>query len=230
MRKEPFTENELRCAFTEYGKMLADSLSANEELAGQHRFSTEFECKMQGLFNCPEKKKSIVFGKTALRRAAACVGIILIGASALTFSVKAVRTAVAGFFVETYEKLSLIVHIKDDEVNEPEKLKQRYEPSYWPDGYARKSEEKNKNRYQVTYSNDIDSIVFTQRATNGTAIDTESTPHEWLEVNGLQGIYYESRGVTYIVWEDAIYRFEIFGPINKDELLKMAESLELSDK
>jgi hypothetical protein len=230
MSGQPLTEKELRRAFTIYGNMLADSLPADEELAEEHEFSPEFERKMQDMIHSLGKKKPVAFQKPVLRRVAIFAGVMLLGASVMTFSVKAVRTAVTGFFVETFEKFSLIVHIKDDEVSEPDELEQLYKPTYLPDGCVFESETEIKPRYRVVYSNEVNSIVFLQAVKDGTAIDTESAPHEEIQVNSMKGICYEAKGVSHIIWENSCYRFEIYGSIGMEELQKMAWSLELSEK
>ena len=184
--------------------------------------SPEYFQKTDELAELVNREKSFVLLGGGLKRAAV---VALISASALIFSVKAVRDKVTGFFVTTFERFSLIVRIDDDDESAPSEIEEFYEPAFIPDGYHRESEEKIATKYEVNYSNGVEPIVFKQRERSDALMNTENVENEEIQVNGCKGVYYENNGVRNIVWEDAGYQFKISGILDKELLNKMAISV-----
>ncbi|MDR1892948.1 MAG: DUF4367 domain-containing protein [Oscillospiraceae bacterium] len=229
MNTRLFTEQELKLAFIEYGKNLADSLTA-EESAPEHEFSPEFERQMEELIRSIEPKKPFASRNRGVKRAAVIVIAAIISASILVLSVSALRNAVTGFFVNIFNRFSIIMHIKDGEESALSTLEQLYEPVFIPEGYYRESEEKVPAQYRITYSNGVDKIIFRQRVSDGTFIDTEKAPYEEIQVGGRKGIYYKVNDVSYVIWEEAAYRFRISSKLDKEILITTAESVKTADK
>ena len=86
-------------------------------------FSAEFECKMQKLIK-KESKPYFRLINTVGKRVACIVIAVLITLTSVTFGVKAIREAVIEFFVETFEKFS-VVGFKDEDISENNKKIER---------------------------------------------------------------------------------------------------------
>ena len=171
-----------------------------------------------------KKKKEKITARIWISAVAAVFVCVMISTN--TFSIKDHLT---GFVVTVYEKFSTITRPKDDPDSYPGMILQCYEPAYLPEGYAFQSEKIVDTRREVKYSNGADTIFFLQRAIDGAGINTEEAEPKDILVNGQKGVYYEYKGEKKMVWEDGEYRFWISGPVCKETLLKMAESLVIQE-
>lgn len=61
-------------------------------------------------------------------------------------------------------------------------------------------------------------------------IDTEESKLEKLELEHISVFYFEKDGINHVVFELDGYYFIIYGSVNKGELLKIADSIQLNKK
>ena len=214
-------------------KMLED-IPSEEELSKQYTFSDNFEKKMKLLLNQEESKKIAkpMTHRVRWRRVALIAAIVIVLSACASMSVHAVRSAVFDFFVSVYESFSTVSYQKnndfDQDVSIPGTIEQTYSPTFLPPGYAKMEEEKLDIRNTVYYSNDEGfEITYTQETIVGKSnwIDTEDGEYETMSVNGFEAFYSYENEISQIVWTDNNYIYGIIGPIDKEQTLKMANSL-----
>ena len=191
-------------------------------------FSAEFERKMQRLINM-EKKPYYYLINTVGKRVACIVIAALIALTSITFGVKAIREAVIDFFVETFEKFS-IVGFKDEDIPENNKtIETYYAPTYIPEGYEIKMDEKSSLYRSINYESNKGYIYFTQQLNDidDSYIDTEQSQNDNIVINGYKGIIILKNVSCTIYWNDNKYNFLITmeNSWSKEEAIRIAESV-----
>lgn len=61
------------------------------------------------------------------------------------------------------------------------------------------------------------------------SIDTENAVVEQIKINNLDGIYSSNENVNILVWYDDEFVYRITANISKDEIIKIAENLQIDD-
>ena len=217
----------LRKAFDIIAREEAKSLPTPEECT-HITFSEEFEQKMQKLIN-KEKKPYYYLINTVGKRVACVIIAVLLALTSVTFGVKAIREAVIDFFVETFEKFS-IVGFKDEDISSKlDYIETYYTPTYIPEGYELKKDEKILTYRRMHFMSGNDYIEFRQNTLQllSTYIDTEDCDTESVLVSGHKGFYSNKDGTALLYWNDCNYSYYIRfdSVIEKQEIIKMAESI-----
>ncbi len=224
-------------AFDLYSKELCETLPSDEELANIS-FSDEFEEKMQKLIE-KQKKFYYYWLNTAGKRAAAVIAALFVGLTAVTFGVKAIREPFLRFIVETFEKFSSIIFMNDDDNSGQSSISadadfefEAVEPSYIPEGFVLDSKMEDLVRFQTTYVDNEHTkiIAYIQTMIDDTILqaDTENTTYDKIIINGYEGITYSKNGTNTVVFNTEKYVFTIYSQIDTQEIIKIAESIEIS--
>ena len=216
-------DEKLKLAFELYNKELCESLPAEDELSNII-FSENFEAKMQKLISV-QKKSYFYLINTVSKRVAIIVLTIIIGLTATTFGVKAIRETVIDFVTKTFEKFTTI-SIKNGEVVTPDEFV-KTEPKYIPEGFSVDSKIETNVSIRIEYKNNENFYIgFSQRLNVGGAnVDTEGVEFEKIYINGFEGIKYTNKGENTIIFADKFYLYKFYGQVPFDELIKMAESV-----
>lgn len=210
------------------------TLPTDEELSGI-TFSEEFERKMQKLIN-RQKKFYYYWFNTVGKRVAAIILVLLLSLTTITFSVRALREPVIRFIVETFEKFSSVVFVNDksenDVIETTDFVLNVIVPTYIPKGYEFESEFNDDVAYQSVYTNKNKSstIMYMQRINDESIVqtNTENVVYENILVNNYPAIYYSNKGTNTIVISGEQYIFTVEGTIEKEELIKIAESIKIN--
>lgn len=207
------------------------TLPTDEELS-HITFSEEFERNMQKLIN-KQKKFYFAWFNTVGKRVAAIILAVILSFATITFSVKALREPVIRFIVETFEKFSNVVFV-NDKSEEDIIVDAQFEiiiPEYIPEGYTRDSEINYDIGYQVAYvsQDNLNNIIYMQMLNNESAVqaNTENIEYENLLVNNYSAIYFSNKGTNTIIVSGETYIFTVDGTVEKEELLKIAESIKI---
>ena len=207
-----------------------------EELAKKYTFSASFEQKMQKLFAQQRRKEKIARMKRTALKIAAGILIFLSVSFVTIMNVDALRVNFLNFInekLEQYTKVS-VEHGSNPITNENKsdaELQGKVLPSYLPESYNKKVIFENKNndyylcKYQDYNGNEIDLIKISEWSTAG--IDSEDAYMEHLIVNDQAAEYYEKNNYSTLLYK---YEGEVFllsGQIPKNEILKIAESMEI---
>lgn len=201
-----------------------DSLPPNQELKKYHKFSYEFEKKMEKLIKISKIKYVTLAGYKIRRSIAAAASIIIIISASMT--VEAIRVPVINFIEKIYEEFSELI-FNDKEENSPEKIENKHVPKFIPDGYSKLEETNYETYYQIIYSNaEKNELIYEQFTLNyDVTINTEGINTKEIFINGATGITYSQNGLTTVIFSDGIYAYSISGYEDESILKQMAESI-----
>ena len=191
-------------------------------------FSAEFEQKMRKLIN-REKKPYYYLINTVGKRVACIILAALITLTSVTFGVKAIREAVIDFFVETFEKFS-IVGFKDEDIPENNKIIETYyAPTYIPEGYELKKDKRMVTYRRMRYESNEGYIEFNQDIMQRISmyIDTETSQLEEIMILGNRAFCLLKGESVSIYWNDEQYSYFIRSESEcpKAEIIKFAENV-----
>lgn len=216
----------LKQAFENYNDSVMEALPTDEELESIN-FSPRFEKKMQRLIN-RQKKPYYSMINTAAKRVACIAIIVLVGLTATTLSVEAIREPFINFVIETYEKFTSIIFQKD---LPPEKLFfTEAIPKYIPDGFVLETQEDDEFGLMMVYKNaENEYIIYSIETADAMTIqlDTENTNCNKIEINNSDGIIYENKGEVTVVFADEQNVFTVSGDISRSDAMKIAKSIKI---
>ncbi len=218
-------DNKLIAAFELYNNKMIEALPSDKELS-KIQFSPAFEKKMKKLLSL-QKKTYYYLINTVGKRVAIILLTIIISLTATTLSVKSLREAVFEFITETHKKYTKI-SVDSSEPTSQTVIKTA--PQYVPEGYKIESEIDVGNFYSIAYvNNDNIKIRYDQEIHSGTTIhvDTEGVEVERIYINSLEGISYVTKGWSTVIFADENHIFTVAGEIPMEEIIKMAESINL---
>ena len=228
MKKNTREEFLLKQAVAAYVEEEMTRLPSDEEI-GMHQFSPEFERKMEKLLRHEHRPHRILLHSTGKRVAVLAAVIALLAASML--SVGAVRESIVSFFTQVYEEFTAIIF------DQPEETGRTYEAdsinaievTYIPEGFELISESKNDVESRMEYVDDRGNRIIIRQTLNRNTqrtIDTEGVESEEVFIQGQKGIYFENKGFGTLIWNDDTKVFYISTELKKDEILKIAESIQ----
>ncbi len=232
MKKNTREEFLLKQAVAAYVEEEMTRLPSDEEI-GMHQFSPEFERKMEKLLRHEHRPHRILLHSTGKRVAVLAAVIALLAASML--SVGAVRESIVSFFTQVYEEFTAIIF------DQPEETGRTYEAdsinaievTYIPEGFELKQQGKNNGWASIEYVDNNDGyIVIDQRILREHEIgfNTENIEYQTVIINGHKGLYYENQGYTTLMWNNETQYFIISGNVDKNEIIKIAESIQIVTK
>ena len=223
------TDSMLKKAAEDYANAYLSAIDREFADVPEHQFSPEFEQKIEKL-----KRKldhPILFRLSRpLYRAAAVILILLMG-SGIWLSVDAdAREKVFGWFKNTYEHY-FVYSFDDDTADTSNSGIKHYELTWIPEGYNEFDTEYSGNMISKSYVNE-NGMVYCLFYTNNTDaylfISSENATEEKVTVNGIPADLYISSDPDVsnaIVWETGNTVFCVSGFLDKDDLIKAAESV-----
>jgi len=194
----------------------------------KHIFSPAFEQRMDRLIRA-QSKPYYRFVNTKAKKAALALAATFVLMITMVFSVCAWREPVVRFIVEIYEKFSAVFFDHgEEEPTPPDTLEAIYEPAWLPEGYVLDEEiTAMSNSVRTCYFTKDNGVIAYQQYTfsAGIALDTEGSEIQPVMIHGQAAMFYSNKGVEALVWDDGQYGFSLFGPVDKGDLLRIAESL-----
>lgn len=195
------------------------------ELAGKFTYSKRHIKRMNRMLNHHD---SLFYRATCTskRQIAAAIIAIIIGFNTVMITSVEAREFVHNFVIEVYEEFSNVIFSNDSAASE---IVDCYEPSYVPAGYSVDVVEKGNKAIYIDYINEDGEIIsFEQAIINESelGIDTENSEVEIVVVNQTEGFIVFNKDCYSLHWSDSEYRYNLIG-IEKDEIIKMAESLKI---
>lgn len=204
--------------------IILENLPKEYELS--HKFSKRFERRMNKLIRqerrSPFIKSFIIHGK----RVAIIFLIFISIAFAITMSVEAYRVRFFEVVIEVWEKFTLIIFENKENIDDG-KLIPVY-PKYIPYGFKIIEQDINHYEHLIYWENDEGiEIMFEQAKITANSIitDTEGIDIEELLIGEQKIIYFTNKNVNQIYWNDSNCIYAIISEYDKNELLKMVESI-----
>ncbi|MGF7060271.1 DUF4367 domain-containing protein [Brassicibacter mesophilus] len=228
MGNENALDNILIMAFKEAELIVLENISEKESKE-KHIFSNKFKDKMKKLI-AYEKRRARMKTLYYFKKAVAVLLIVLTVVFASTMSVKAWRVKLFNTIINIFEKFSEVRYEGVDKSADKIEDNTFYAPKYMPTGFNTEKEDINFFGQLIIYKNkNGEEIVFEQyKLENRKMImDTEGTELESMNINGFEGYFYSNKGINNIFWDDGYYGFVISSSINKEEIIKIAESIKI---
>ena len=223
--KDLFESEEFRNACEKTCEKIADEYPTTGK--NHHVFSYEFEQKMKELTEAKQKRKIFNRFNSVGRRIAIIVVISIIILTTTVFSVKAFRVPVINFFVKAYEDfLAIFADDIDKEYNEDFEFTPK-SPTYVPEGFSCDKVYKDDVSYRENYSSSAGLLYYIKqdRLYQNQKIDINQYDEE-IERGGVKYYYYVTDNNNRILWFDNEYSYMISGNVDKEELLKIAQTME----
>lgn len=108
----------------------------------------------------------------------------------------------------------------------PTKIETVYAPTYIPEGFRQTYMSDGQHSYIETYEKGEDDVHYQQMTLDGKlGVDSEDTIRETVEIRGNEGHLNYKEGTTILVWKTSEYAFVICSSLDKDTVLKIAESV-----
>lgn len=195
-----------------------------------HVFSKRFERKMKVLIR--RERRSPFMKSFVLQSKRAAVFLLASALIAFTaiMSVEALRVRFFRMVQEIYEKYSTISYEPVGENSVASQTFVEYEPTYIPDGFQLVRERVYSHSKHMTFRNSQSGgFLFMQSFLDVATVDfdTEHVSLEPIQINGMDGYYLPNPSLKSIFWDDGVYYFEVSGYLDKKELLKIAESINI---
>ena len=208
-------------AFTEHRE-------ADYDPAGQHEFSAKFERRIQRL---KRKADHPVLYRTMQRVASVLLAIVIGGTAWLAIDVKA-REDFFGWVKGIYENY-IVYHFSEPDHASTEL--HEYRPAWIPDGYTEVYHESDEAFGIVAYLNDENdtlSLMYIPASEGQDVfVDHSGAKEHETTVNGSPAtvlIFEEPNQSNELIWcDDENILFTVSGFLEEDDLVKVAESVEI---
>lgn len=170
----------------------------------------------------PRKKVGI---KNLAKKVAVAAIIATMSFSTMMVTNAEFRERVISWAIETFEKYS-IFELQNNETKTVEDL-QKYVPSYIPDGFQLDNTITQPSLIFLEYSNENLDFINILMCMSDTRVytDTEGIHIEELAMFGSTAYYYNKDGVENLIFDKDGFHFEVYGSINKNDLIRVAEGI-----
>jgi len=167
------------------------------------------------------------------KRVAIFIAIALVGIFVTTMSVEAFRIKLFNIVTEVTDKYTKVSIVETENGLESQiDWDSYFTPECIPKGYNYSKSENFGEIKIIFYFNDASKeIQFSQTPVNPEyQIDTEDAVVTEVTVNGEKGVLVDKEGLRTLIWTTDEKTFHIIGEMERDEIIKMAESLKYSSK
>lgn len=177
-------------------------------------------------------RKRAALMKRVASRAAMVVIVLGIGLTVMTFIVEAFRIKFLNLITDVTQKYTSfqIEEIKNKEENSiPTNWNNYYLPEYIADGYSLdRVQEFGENKIMFYQNSQGEEIQFSQSPNNNNfQVDTENAETTEIMINDRKGILVDKNGLITLFWYNTDVAFYLSGNIDKEEMIKMAESTKM---
>lgn len=221
------TEEMLCAAAAKSQELYVANLEQGYDPNIRHDFSPQFEKKIKKL---SRKAEHPVFYDTMKRIASILLAVIISGGVWLTIDVEA-RSAVVGWVNELYETYFAFRH---DGATDTAPGSADYRPTWVPDGYSEWKVNASESKTVVIYDNGASEIIrfaFINKPDEADwFIDVSQADIKAATVNGSKAdifIAQDPEEANGIAWASGDTAFYVSGFIDTDELLLIAESVQI---
>lgn len=215
---------------TALGELVEEEWDAMATLQVEHPASRRCRARMRQVLSGRSESRN-PYG--IMKKIGIGILVALASFSLLGMTIEEVRTAFGNAVVTWYRNYFNVEIEREDAVSYPRRILVRNEPSCVPEGLTESVREEfldseHKICYADAYGNT--KLVYRQsviRPYSSLWIDAEAKIAE-VTVNGWHGMffYYDEPGRrNALTWEDGEYQYDLIGPFEKEDLLRIAESV-----
>ncbi len=195
-----------------------------------------FDAHLKNYEKIERKNKKMIFIKKLTTRIAVLFIFLGISMTIVTLNVEAFRTNFFNFITDISESFTSVQVEEIDRGQNPTNIHidwiNYYLPEYVPESYQLDNLQvfdENKILYYKNKSGE--EIQFSQSPIgNNFQLDTEHANSTEVIINEQKGMIIEKNNVLTLLWFDNINTYYLIGKINKIEIIKMAESVQLVNK
>ena len=215
-------------ALEQYNKSVADALPSEDELT-DISFSENFERHMDELIQNEKKAKTNPFN--VLIKCVSYAACIMVAVAVCAMTAQATRGDLEGVYFKTYDGYDEFYFDKTEPISPSEFVLML--PSYIPEGFELETTDVDSDSIFNIYENeDGDFVVFSQCHISNLNFSSDNeliVESELIYLNGVQEAMYKRRKRidTSIYFKFENYFFRINSTLPKEELIKVAESIEL---
>lgn len=190
--------------------------------APEVNFSPEHERNMQKLFKNERRKYNLRRATVVTGKVACFLLVVVVAMSVAIYNVDALRTKFFNFF--------FVKEAPDTEITFTETKQNSYSNDmvsigYIPDGFKITKDKAGINNLFLKFKNG-EKFIQVKRNNDSlkTAINTEKGVVENIKINGYEGAYIINNSANILLWYDGVYTYRIFTNLEKEEIIKIAES------
>lgn len=198
-----------------------------------HRFSPEFERKMNILMGKDSKNVKITFKKLFIAVIAALLAVFIVA-----MSVSAVREAFFNFLMDIFNTHTVVESV--DDVDAPLEFTDKYEITADMPAYELVDFRESIFKREYTYKNENCTIYFKQNIKEyyHISVNTEGYDIEMIYINGCEGFYVNmyNQNSQIVSWDNGDYILSILVSCNSNydfgqkRLIDMANSVQKVEK
>jgi hypothetical protein len=167
------------------------------------------------------------------KTAAAIVLLVTVSFTALIINADAWRGKVFSFIFQDSDAYMKIIPVETGDPDEnaqsnlPADWEDVYYPDYLPEGYQFAEAAAAGSARTISFQNDGDILILSQEPSEGAEvlIDKEGTENGETEVQGSTAFWSSKGGETTLMWNEYGLLFMLYGPMDLNELKKVAEHL-----
>ncbi len=217
----------LKYASADYVEEINSQLPSEGELISEHTFSADFNKKMELMFSEQKKRERIHRIKQSLLKVAVIVFLVLAASLFTVMSVDALRVRILNYFIERSEKsTTYFMDSKSSDVTiDSEGI---FLPTYMPSGYSIVSYDVIGDYCLAIYNDDAENVFILEIFAGDSIVglDSENAYFEHIKINGQPAEYYLKNDIGTVVYNHDKRIYVLSAPLIKDELVKIAESIE----
>lgn len=222
-------ENHVKHIAEEFDRISKDA----SEIEYPSTLDTWFDDYNKQLKKLDQKRKFRTRVQLLSKRVTIFIAITMVGIFVTTMSVEAFRIKLFNIVTEVTEKYTKVSIVETENGLESQiDWDTYYAPEYISEGYTYSKSENFGDIKIIFYSDTTGKeIQFSQTPVNPEyQIDTEDAVATNVIINAENGILVEKEGLLTLIWTTGEKTFHIIGEMERDEIIKMAESLKLFTK
>jgi len=215
-----------------------EKMPSEEDLVKEYSLSAGLQEKINKIIANGRRKMRLQKVRRISKKAAVIIAVIIPVTLAGLFSVEASRNAIFNSILN-WQSDHATIHFEDNTSSQaPQSILTDglYKAVYLPNGFTEGKPTKMGTSAQIVYQNkDQTTILFDQSPVSeegSLSIDTEHTVYSELTINGYKASLFAgktSKDNTVLVWRNKTNSFTLISTIDKDELLKIAENIKISE-
>ena len=232
--KDQIFEVMLQTAVKENFEKELHELPTAKELKDDYELSEATRKEIEKLIKTVNHKSTRQRMQKAAKRAAVIAAIIIPVSMVSLLSVEASRNVIFNA-VMNWASDHVNIQYQDGQSSSSKTSSpddSEIKPHYLPEGFIKTETIQTDSSVTIQYQNDGGELILFRKSPlskqGSLLVDTEHTTHKEIEIQGEKASLFianEPDGMSYLVWKNHSYSFQLSSEISPEELVKMAESV-----